>query len=63
MSGLKMKYFVLKPCGFDPHAIASREAMLAYAYAIKKEDPQLAIELGDWVRFEMDNHDGPKDEG
>ncbi len=32
--GLKTKYFVLKPNGTDPYAIASRAAITAYAESI-----------------------------
>jgi len=49
MSGLKMKYFVLKPQGFDKYAQASREALLKYAEVIRKIDRQLAAELEEWV--------------
>jgi hypothetical protein len=52
MDGLKMKYFVLKPKGDDPHAIASRDAMRAYATAIKIENSILAKELNDWATAE-----------
>ncbi len=55
--GLTMKYFVLNPHGDNPHGIASREAILAYAGAIKREDELLAVELRNWVtqcRDELD---------
>lgn len=55
MSGLMMKYFVLKPSGFDPYAIASRTAMFAYAKAIRKENPDLAKDLADWALRESAN--------
>lgn len=48
MKGLRLKYFVLKPCGKDAYAAASRKAMAAYAEAIASEDPQLSHELMDW---------------
>lgn len=54
---LEMKYFVLKPRNkegesYDPHAEASRAAMIAYAHNIREYDPRLADELVDWVREE-----------
>lgn len=51
MSGLEMKYFVLKPRGAfdDPYAKASREAIKAYADAIQGENVQLCHELHQWV--------------
>lgn len=49
MSGLQMKYFVLKPAGESPYARASRAAMAAYAYAIREENPKLSEELEVWA--------------
>jgi len=49
---LLMKYFVLKPRGNDPHAIASRAAMLVYADTVSWTHPQLAKDLRSWVRGE-----------
>ncbi|MEM7165997.1 MAG: hypothetical protein AAF581_11055 [Planctomycetota bacterium] len=46
---LQMKYFVLKPKGTSPYAVASRKAMRAYAKHIKKWDRELAAELQDWA--------------
>jgi len=48
-SGLKMKYFVLKPEGNDEYARASRVAMRAYATSIKMIDPELTKNLRDWA--------------
>ncbi len=53
MNGLLMKYFVLKPKGFDLYAYASREAMRAYASIIFNENPELAKELREWASREM----------
>ncbi len=53
MSGLTMKYFVLKPNGKGPYAIASRCAMLAYASSIEKENPLLAGDLREWWSKEV----------
>ena len=50
--GLQMKYFVLKPSGDSPYAIASRDAMIAYADSIEHENPQLAADLNNWVMEE-----------
>jgi hypothetical protein len=52
MSGLEMKYFVLKPKGDDPYAVASRMAMLAYADAIMDVNRDLALDLIRWVQKE-----------
>lgn len=52
MNGLLMKYFVLKPNGHDAYAMASREAMRAYASAIKEENPVLAEDLNQWATKE-----------
>ena len=52
MSGLIMKYFVLKPKGNDEYARASRVAMRAYADWIKKTNPDLAEQLMDWANKE-----------
>jgi hypothetical protein len=48
-SNLQMKYFVLKPSGDNVYAKASRKAMQAYAEAVKKEAPEFAQELFEWV--------------
>lgn len=55
---LKMKYFVLKPMSkipHDPHATASRLAMIKYAETIEPYDEVMANELRLWVdqAFEM----------
>jgi len=43
-----MKYFVLKPGGSSAYAKASREAMIAYSFAIELENPELAKQLREW---------------
>ena len=50
MSGLQMKYFVLKPKGDfeDPYANASRAALKAYAHEIRKTNPELYNDLEKW---------------
>ena len=53
MTGLQMKYFVLKPKGDDVYAIASRCAMRAYALYIEFEDPELAKALYAWATDEV----------
>jgi len=53
MSGLQMKYFVLKPKGDDIYAKASRTAMNRYAHVIRGENPELAQELTDWTIKEL----------
>jgi len=52
MNGLQMKYFVLKPAGNGPYAIASRNAMLAYAEEIQDENRDLFLDLVKWVSDE-----------
>jgi len=48
VSGLKMKYFVLKPAGDGPYAVASRKAMKAYAESIRDVDAELYNDLEQW---------------
>ena len=52
MSGLTMKYFVLKPAGTDAYAAASRRAMQQFAKDIEIENPELAAGLREWVTRE-----------
>lgn len=54
MSGLIMKYFVLKPRGHDVYAEASRKAMRAYARHIAQENPELAQSLEEWANRETE---------
>ncbi len=58
MTGLIMKYFVVKPEGSDPYAQASREAMRAYAHSIDGTNHELAFELIEWVVKEEANAGG-----
>lgn len=53
MSGLEMKYFVLKPAGTSLHALACREAMRTYADIIEEDIPELAEDLREWVDYEQ----------
>ncbi|MBO6755495.1 MAG: hypothetical protein JJ902_04160 [Roseibium sp.] len=52
MTGLQMKYFVLKPAGDSAYSKASRAAMRAYAEKIKSENPELSDELLSWETVE-----------
>ena len=52
MSGLQMKYFVLKPHGNDIYAEASRIAMQAYARRIEEIDGTFACQLIEWANRE-----------
>ena len=55
MTGLEMKYFVLKPKSkepYDSYAHASREAMKTYAKCLKTINPQLSAELRGWIDTE-----------
>jgi len=47
--GLTMKYFVLKPYGTDPYAIASRKAIMEYSRSINKTNKKLSDDLCRWV--------------
>jgi hypothetical protein len=49
-TGLKMKYFILKPKGNNAYAKASRAAMKAYADSIQKENFLLALDLEKWLQ-------------
>ena len=51
-SGLQMKYFVVKPSGTSPYAMASRRAIIEYGLAIKLHDPELAEDLFEWAKRE-----------
>jgi hypothetical protein len=55
MTGLEMKYFVLKPKGSDIYAQASRRAMRHYAKLIRQANPNLAEELEAWAEREWLN--------
>lgn len=52
LSGLRLKYFVLKPEGSDIYAKASREALSAYAEVVSEHNPELADDLVNWVEEE-----------
>jgi hypothetical protein len=54
MSGLQMKYFVLKPRGNCVYATASRVAMRAYAKFIFSEDEELSNQLNEWADKEQE---------
>ena len=45
MTGLEMKYFVLKPDGVSSYHLASRNAILVYATTIANVNPELAKEI------------------
>jgi hypothetical protein len=53
MTGLAMKYFVLKPKGSDVYAKASRAAMRRYATTIREENLELSNALRDWADKEQ----------
>lgn len=53
MTGLEMKYFVLKPGGKSPYSHASRSALYAYADAIEEENEPLAHDLRAWAGREV----------
>ena len=60
MSGLQMKYFVLKPAGNNKYAEASRKAMRAYSRHIASENPELSEELKSWADTEWVNTHPPE---
>ncbi len=49
MTGLEMKYFVLKPAGDSPYHYASRNAMREYAKYIRQENPELSHDIEMWA--------------
>lgn len=49
MSGIKVKYFVLKPAGKGNWAKASRTAMRVFAAEIESTEPALASSLKQWA--------------
>lgn len=53
MSGLEMRYFVLKPKGDSAYHHASRAALYAYADAIEDENAKLAADLRAWAGKEV----------
>jgi len=53
MTGLEMKYFVLKPKGNTPYSAASRAAMRRYSKVIRSHNPVLADELLRWAEDEF----------
>lgn len=61
--GLTMKYFVLKPKGNNLYAMASRDALRAYARRLhlSEEDETLAFELERWAARENEFHLGKKE--
>lgn len=54
LEGLKMKYFVLKPAGNSVYAIASQEAMRAFASSIRAHNPELCDDLYEWADAEAE---------
>ena len=56
MTGLEMKYFVLKPKGNTVYHRASREALRTYAAVIEEVNEPLAQDLCQWAdeTFEKD---------
>ena len=54
MSGLQMKYFILKPGGSGAFASASRSAMREFASAIRPHNSELAADVERWANEETD---------
>lgn len=57
MSGLQMKYFVVKPAGDDTYAKASRAAIRCYARHVEAANPEFAKELNEWAQREEEASD------
>lgn len=53
MTGLEMRYFVLKIAGNSNHAYACREALRTYASLIRPVNGLLADELDAWADREQ----------
>ena len=49
MTGMHLKYFVLKPGGDDAYARASRVAMRVFASEIEQDNKQLCGDIKQWV--------------
>jgi hypothetical protein len=47
--GLQLKYFVLNPAEVGAYGRASKEALVAYANAIRNANPLLATDIMIWV--------------
>ena len=58
MTGLKLKYFVLKPEGDNMYARASREAMREYAFIIDPTNQALADDLRAWLSSVSPDNEG-----
>lgn len=52
----------MKPKGDDAYAKASRKAMNAYAFEIRKTNPDLSNQLQEWVKREYFDKDQWKDQ-
>ncbi len=48
--GLKMKYFVLNPNKDDDYGYASRKAIKRYAEIILDTNPDLSMDLLEWLK-------------
>jgi len=64
MSGIMLKYFVLKPKGTSQFAKASRAAMRTFAQAMRGDGPdhnnELAQDVRDWAEAEAILAERPK---
>lgn len=49
MSGLELRYFILKPGAEGRHGMASRAALRTYLRVMAPENPELAKDLKEWV--------------
>ena len=58
---LEMKYFVLKPRGDSPFALASQAAMERFAKMMAPHDMDLSRDLLRWVQDERDRILAPAD--
>ena len=52
MSGLLLKYYVLKPKGNDQFAVASRAAMRTFAQSMHGHNNELSADVKAWAEKE-----------
>ncbi len=63
MSGLELRYFVLKPSAAGLHGKACRAALRKYASMMLETEPELAADLRAWCDAEQEKTlPGPADE-
>lgn len=53
MSGLEMRYFILKPSAAGLHGAASRAVLRKYASMMAETEPEFASDLHAWADAEQ----------